>query len=87
MKEIVDNRVNVPQYLELGMLPIQNIGVHPQYLGPEYPLFLRENRPGGKRDASKEKGCQKEKALTASHTRVKALPGLSIETPLERFFI
>ncbi len=26
---------------------------------------LRENRPGGKIDASKEKGCQKEKALTA----------------------
>src|SRR6478672_3081304 len=49
---------------------------------------LRENRPGGKIDASKEKGCQKEKALTArQQSRLKALQGLSTETPFERFFI
>ena len=48
---------------------------------------LRENRPGGKIDASEEKGCQKEKALTASSTRIQVLPGLSTETPLERFFV
>jgi|KBSSwiStaDraftv2_1062776.scaffolds.fasta_scaffold08421_8 hypothetical protein len=48
---------------------------------------LRENRPGGKIDASEEKGCQKEKALTASNTRIQVLPGLSTETPLERFFL
>jgi hypothetical protein len=27
-------------------------------------MFERENRPGGKINASEEKGCQKEKALT-----------------------
>jgi hypothetical protein len=27
-------------------------------------MVKRENRPGGKIDASEEKGCQKEKALT-----------------------
>jgi hypothetical protein len=27
-------------------------------------MFERENRPGGKIDASEEKGCQKEEALT-----------------------
>jgi hypothetical protein len=27
-------------------------------------MFERKNRPGGKIDASEEKGCQKEKALT-----------------------
>src|SRR6266581_2645734 len=49
---------------------------------------LRENRPGGKNNASKEKGCQKEKALTArEQSRVKVLQGLSTETPFERFFI
>jgi len=39
---------------------------------------LRENRPGGKIDASEEKGCQKEKALTASSTRIQ------FHRPLER---
>jgi len=46
------------------MLPTQNVGIHLQY-GTLCSDVERKNRPGGKIDASEEKGCQKEKALTS----------------------
>jgi hypothetical protein len=38
-------------------------------MGPFVTMFERENRPGGKIDASEEKGCQKEEALTVNSER------------------
>jgi hypothetical protein len=39
MKEIVDNRVNVPQYLESEMVPAQCVGIHLQEVGPVVTMF------------------------------------------------
>ena len=52
-------------------------------------MFERKNRPGGKIDASEEKGCQKEKALTSdgeTESRYRFLQGLSKKS-LSRGFL